>query len=109
MTSALRAGLETAAPAANAVAKTKAWSHRVRKTDSLTIRGSVRHRVDAESRRAKRARSQGMGVPLPSVNQPVGAARFPKRLPPAGDLRATSGATIGGSRGEACGRDEWQR
>jgi len=72
MTSALRTGLETAAPAANTAAKTKAWSHRVRKTDSLTIGGSVRYRVGAELRRAKRSRSQGMGVPLPSVNQPVG-------------------------------------
>ena len=47
MTSALRAGLETVALAANAAAKTKAWSYRVRKTDSLTIGGSVRYRVGA--------------------------------------------------------------
>ena len=72
MTSALRTGLETVALAANAAAKTKAWSYRVRKTHSLTIGGSVRYRVGAELRPTKRSRSQGMGVPLPSVNQPVG-------------------------------------
>ena len=64
MTSAVRTGLETAAPAANAAAKAKAWSHRVGKTDSLTIGGSIRYRIGAESRRGQALTVPGYGSTL---------------------------------------------
>ena len=57
-------GARDPAPAANAAAKTKAWSHRVRKTDSLTIGGSIRYRIGAESRRGQALTVPGYGSTL---------------------------------------------